>query len=241
VSERPRDAIESTGRASAPASVRSILAMSLPAGVAIAVFGAIYAVAAVPLQGAALTVASSLLVFSGALQFALLVSLGAGAAAPALLLTAVTLNLRHLALGAILRARLEGGWPRRAGLAFFLVDETVGFALAAKHEPGRTVLVAGLVCYVAWQIGTVVGIFGLGFAAVRGVAGAIFPMLFIGLASLVARSRSDVARALAAAAVTLVLAWTVPELRTLAPVVAVAVAAVGRAKELAAEPEGRDA
>jgi predicted branched-subunit amino acid permease len=175
----------------------------------------------------ALTIASSLLIFSGALQFALLVALGAGAAAPALLLTAVTLNLRHLALGAILRARLEGAWPRRAGLAFFLVDETVGFALAARHEPGRTVLVAGLVCYAAWQIGTLVGIFGLGFAAVRGVAGAIFPMLFIGLAALVAGSRSDVGRALAAAAVTLVLAWAVPEARTLAPVVALAVAAVG--------------
>jgi predicted branched-subunit amino acid permease len=214
--------------------------MSLPAGAAIAVFGTIYAVAAVPLLGVGLTIASSLLIFSGALQFALLVALGAGAAAPALLLTAVTLNLRHLALGAVARARLEAPWWRRLALSFFIVDETVGFALAAGGDAARTLLVAGIVCYSAWQVGTVVGVLGLGFEAVRGVAGAIFPMLFIGLAALSARARADVARAGVAAGLTVLLALAFPRFRAVAPLMAAAAAALAGGASVAGRGDPDD-
>jgi predicted branched-subunit amino acid permease len=214
--------------------------MSLPAGAAIAVFGTIYAVAAVPLLGVGVTIASSLLIFSGALQFALLVALGAGAAAPALLLTAVTLNLRHLALGAVARARLEAPWWRRLALSFFIVDETVGFALAAGGDAARTLLVAGIVCYSAWQVGTVVGVLGLGFEAVRGVAGAIFPMLFIGLAALSARARADVARAGGAAGLTVLLALVFPRYRAVAPLIAAAAAALAGGASIAGRRDPED-
>jgi predicted branched-subunit amino acid permease len=198
---------------------------------AIAVFGALYGAGARPILGAPLTIASSLLIFSGSLQFALVALLTAGAAAPALLLTAATLNLRHLVLGAVLRPRLGGSRRRRAALAFFLLDETFGFAVAAGDaaeragQPAgraaeRMLLVSGIACHLAWQTGTVIGILGAGNPAIAGVAGAIFPVLFIGLAALACRTRSHAVRALGAAALTAGLAFALPDLRALAPVVA---------------------
>ena len=212
---------------------------SLPAAAAVAVFGSLYGAAARAHLGAPLTLASSVIVYSGALQFALVALLGAGATLVPLLLTAVVLNLRHLVLGAALRSRFESGPRRRALLAFFLVDETFGFAIAAGNavEPRavgatteRTLLVAGLTLWVAWLVGTLVGVLGGGLAAVESVAGAIFPVLFIGLAALAVTRPSHVARAVAAAVLTAAVAVLLPDLRMLAPVIAgVLVALPGRA------------
>ena len=202
------------------------------------VFGTLYGAAARGALGVPLTLASSVLVYSGALQFALVALLGAGTATLPLLLIALVLNLRHLVLGAALRSRFESGPIRRALLAFFLVDETFGFAIAAGNaaEPAavgrsteRTLLVAGLTLYAAWLLGTLVGVLGGGLTAVESVAGAIFPVLFIGLAALAATRRSHVVRALAAAGLTAAVAIWLPGLRMLAPVIAgVLVALPGR-------------
>jgi branched chain amino acid efflux pump len=215
----------------AATSVRSILATTLPAAAAILVFGTLYGAGARPLLGVPLTIASSLFIFSGALQFALVGLLTAGASAPALLLTAGTLNLRHLVLGAVLRARIGGSRMRRAVLAFFLVDETFGFAVAAGDSADRdgrpaaaaaerTLLISGAACYLAWQVGTLIGLLGAGLPGIERVASAVFPVLFIGLASLACRTRSHVVRALGAAALTVGWALALPDLRALAPVVA---------------------
>ena len=220
----------------------TILATTLPAILAIAVFGSLFGAAARPVLGVPLTIAASLFVFSGSLQFALVALAAGGAAAPALLLTAATLNLRHLVMGAVLRPRLTGSRLRRALLAFFLLDETFGFAVAAgeaaeregrdpRPEAERTLLLSGILCYVAWGAGTLVGLMGAGYPAVAGVAGAIFPVLFIGLASLAARSGSDAARAAAAAAITIAIALALPDLRGVVPAIAsIAVALPGRAR-----------
>jgi 4-azaleucine resistance transporter AzlC len=199
------------------------------------VFGSLYGAAARVYLGAPLTLASSLLIYSGALQFALVALLGAGAATAPLLLTALVLNLRHVVLGAALRSRFESRSLRRSLLAFFLVDETFGFAIAAgnaapPHAVGaateRTLLYSGLTLYVAWLVGTVVGVLGGGLAAVEGMAGALFPVLFIGLAAMAVRRPSHVVRALAAALITAVVAVLLPDLRLLAPVVAGVVVAL---------------
>jgi predicted branched-subunit amino acid permease len=218
-------------------SLRSILTTSLPAAAAIAVFGTLYGAGARAVLGGPLTLASSLVVFSGALQFALVALLSAGATSLPLLLTALALNLRHVVLGAVLRPRIGASRLRRAALAFFLVDETFGFAVAAGHAAERagravgpaterTLLVSGVLCYVAWQVGTLVGVLGAGLAVVESLARAIFPVLFIGLASLAVAQRTDAVRALAAAALTAALVLAVPDLRMLAPVVAGVVAAL---------------
>ena len=218
-------------------SVRSILATTLPAVAACVVFGTVYGAAARPVLGVPLTIASSLFIFSGALQFALVGLVTAGASAPALLLTAGTLNLRHLVLGAVLRPRIGGSRRRRAGPAFFLLDESFGFAVAAGDaanrdgRPGaaaaeRTLLVSGVLFYLAWQAGTLIGVLGAGLPGIEGLASAIFPVLFIGLAALACRTRSHVVRALGAAALTVGWAFALPDLRALAPVVAGVVAAL---------------
>jgi predicted branched-subunit amino acid permease len=211
--------------------IRSILATCLPAAVAILVFGTLYGAAARGILGVPLALASSVFVFSGALQFALLALLSAGATTLPLLLIAAALNLRHVVLGAVLRPRIEGSRLRRAALAFFLVDETFGFAVAAGHAAERegrpvgpaterTLLVAGVTCYLAWQMGTLIGLLGVGLAVAESVAGAIFPVLFIGLASLAVTRRSHAVRALAAALLTAGIAFALPDLRVVAPVVA---------------------
>jgi len=218
-------------------STRAILAASLPAAAAILVFGTLYGAAARAIMGVPLTVASSLLIFSGALQFALLALLSAGATTLPLVLIAAALNLRHLVLGAVLRPRLEGSRLRRAALAFFLVDETFGFAVAAGQAAERagkpvgpvterTLLVAGLTCYLAWQVGTLIGLLGVGLAVAENVAGAIFPVLFIGLGALAVTRFSHAVRAVAAALLTAAIAFAWPDLRVVAPVVAAVLVAL---------------
>ena len=198
-------------------------------------FGTLYGAGARGILGAPLTIVSSLVIYSGALQFALVALLSAGAGALPLLLTAGALNLRHFVLGAVMRPRIEASPLRRALLAFFLVDETFGFAIAAGTtvEPGevatateRTLLCSGVVLYIAWIVGTVIGVVGGGLAIVENVAGAVFPVLFIGLAALAATKRSHVVRALAAVVLTIALALAVPDLRMVAPVIAGVVVAL---------------
>src|SRR3954463_9672317 len=210
--------------------VRVTLANCLPAAAAIGVFGVLYGAAARPLLGAELTVLMSIAVFSGSLQFASIGLLAAGAGAPALILTAVVLTLRHVFMGAVIRPWLGSSALRRALLAFFMIDETFGFTVAAAHAgPGgpqqtlaaeRTLLVAGLACYGAWIAGTLLGVAGATIPGVEGFASAVFPVLFIGLAALASRTRSYAFRAVMAAAITAVICFTLPDVRALAPVIA---------------------
>jgi predicted branched-subunit amino acid permease len=218
------------------ADVRFAVVAGLPAAIAIGVFGALYGAAARPLLGPEMTVVASFIVFSGALQFATVALLAAGAAAPALLLTAVVLNLRHIVMGAVVRPWLRGSRVKRLLLAFFLLDETFGFTVAAANRVDegprraavaeRTLLATGVLCYAAWIVGTVLGVVGASIPGMEGFAGAVFPVLFIGLAALAARTRSVAFRAAVAAAITAVICLTLPEIRALAPVVAGAVVAL---------------
>lgn len=198
-----------------------------PVAGAIGVFGVAFGAAAEPLLGAPLTLGASLLMFSGAAQFAMIGLLGAGAAPAAVLGTVSVLGLRHVALGALLRHRLdELSVGRRAGLAWFLIDETAGLVLLGSSAPDRTLLHAGTACYAAWVTGTAVGLAGASLPGLEPMAAAVFPVLFIALAALTANSRSAVGRALAAGllVVGLLAAW--PGLGGLAPLLAAVAVAV---------------
>jgi predicted branched-subunit amino acid permease len=223
-----------------PLSLRATLVTAVPAAAAIGVFGALYGAAARPLLGPGLTLLSSLIVFSGSLQFASIALVAAGAGPAALILTALVLDLRHVVMGAVIRPWLGASVARRVALAFLMVDETFGFTVAAAHRATAgdertraaegTLLVTGVLCYGTWQLGTLLGVLGAGIPGMEGFAGAVFPVLFIGLTALAARGRSMAVRAAAAAVITAVICFTLPDVRALAPVVAGLAVAI---------PEGR--
>lgn len=179
--------------ATAPAP--RLLVAAAPVAAAIGAFGVVYGAAAQPILGTWLTLASSVIVFSGAAQFTMIALVAAGAAPAGLLGAIAALALRHLPLGAILRPRLQAGRTRRALLAFFLVDETAGLALTVVGPAERTLAVSGVMAYGAWNLGTVAGMAGAGIGSVEPLAAALFPVLFVGLAALTARRRTDVVRA----------------------------------------------
>lgn len=123
---------------------RTILTAAAAPAAAILVFGVIYGSVARPLMGAGSAMLSSLFVFSGAVQFTIAALLSAGAGAGALVPGSVTLNLRNVVLGAVVRPRIDRGPVRRAGLA-----------LASGADAARTLLTAGTTFYLTWQAGTV--------------------------------------------------------------------------------------
>ena len=213
----------------AGAPPREQLAATLTVAFAIFVFGSIYGASlagTVPPMRATLT---SALVFSGAAQFTTAGLLATGAGAATVLTTVAVLNLRHLLLGAVLRQRFDAPAPARAGLAFFLIDETVGLSLAARENVRRNYLFAGILSYLGWVGGTAVGVLGGAAIGDERLAEAVFPVLFVGLAAAAVRDRRDVVRAVAAVGATLGLAFALPGVAGLAPViVAPVLAAVGR-------------
>lgn len=192
-------------------------------------FGVVYGAAARPVLGGPLTLASSVTVFSGAAQFSMVSLLAAGASPLAVVWAVAVLSLRHLALGAAIRPGLTGSVAARAAAAWFIIDETVGLALATDGDRSSTLLRVGAACYGAWVLGTGLGVAGGAAVGLEAVASAVFPVLFIGLASMMARGGDLVLRTVVAAGLTLVLLIVWPGLGGLAPVVAaVAVSAGGR-------------
>jgi len=210
---------------------RTILAATVAPATAIVVFGVIYGSLARPLIGAGAAMLTSLLIFSGTVQFTIAGLLSAGAGAGALVAGSVTLNFRNLLLGAVLRPRVEGGPVKRAGLAWFLVDESAGLALASGADAARTLFASGAIFYVAWQAGTMLGLLGASVEGVRSAAGAVFPALFIGLAALSSSSRSMALRAVLAAGLAAGAALVWPGGRGLVAVVAAIAVALPEGEE----------
>ena len=203
----------------------------IPIMAAIGVFGTLYGAAAQPLFGSWLTMFSSIVIFSGTVQFSMLGLLAAGAGPLAVIWAIFVVNVRNFALGGALRPHLTGNRWQRLAVSWFLIDETVGLALAAPSSADRILLRAGAGAYLAWVVGTGIGVAGGAAFGLAGMASAIFPVLFIGLAALMVRSRGALVRAGMGAVVTFVLLLMWPGLAGLAPVlggVVAAIPAVGR-------------
>ncbi len=144
-----------------------------------------------------IAVLASVVVVSGAAQFALVGLAGAGAIP--ILVATTGLALRHVPMSARL-SELIGDRPRftRLAMAWVLVDETFGLTLAAADR-GETDLVAyktaaDLMLYGGWVVGTVVGVL-VGDRVDPAAWGAevFFALLFLGLAAPLIRRRWDVA------------------------------------------------
>lgn len=128
-------------------------------------FGLIYGASAVSAHIPAwLAQAMSFIVFAGSAQFAIVLLVSGGASAFVLVLTAATINLRHLlysaSLGPVLR-EAPRGW--RLFLSYLLVDEVYGVIIGAiRSLPVRQrvsyMLGSGLTLWISWQLATFVGI-----------------------------------------------------------------------------------
>lgn len=107
------------------------------------------------------TVASSLLIFAGSAQFAMVTMVAGGSGALAIILTTLLLNLRHVLYALSLGPRLRPDDPTpRWLMAFFLMDEGYGLTLR-EAERGRAsaafCLGIGLSAFSCYAVATTVG------------------------------------------------------------------------------------
>jgi 4-azaleucine resistance transporter AzlC len=161
---------------------------ALVIGAATGVFGAAFGVLATT-NGltVAKTMAMSLLVFTGASQFAAVGVVGAGGGEGAALGSALLLGARNgfygIALASHLKARL---WHRVVG-AQLVIDESTALALAQSNRADRqgAFFACGLSVFGFWNLGTLLGAVGgeaIGDPAALGLDAA-FPAGFIALAA----------------------------------------------------------
>lgn len=183
---------------------------------AVATFGVSYGVLAVAAGlTPSLAVASSVLVFAGASQFALVGAIAAGAAPLVGVVGGLLLNLRMLALGTAVGARLPSApLGRRLLDGYLLIDESAAVALAGPPAAtARRLRTVGLAVWIGWVGATALGAFAgdlLGDLERYGLD-ATFPATFLALLAPWLRQRRLAVTAVLGAALALVMwGWTPP-------------------------------
>jgi len=178
------------------------LGIGLASGAYAISFGAISTAAGLSLLQ---TCALSVLMFTGASQFALVGVLGGGGSVWAGAAAATLLGSRNALYGLRLSSVLNARGLRRVAAAQFVIDETTAMTIA-REDPalGRFAFwVTGLALFTLWNLGTVIGalvthaisnprVFGLDAAP---------PAAFLALLAPRLRAREPLAIALASAVV----------------------------------------
>ncbi|MCW2777732.1 MAG: branched-chain amino acid transporter permease [Frankiales bacterium] len=107
--------------------------------------------------------ALSLLLFTGASQFALVGVLGAGGTALAAVASALMLGSRNTLYAVRLAALVPLRGPRRLLAAQLTIDESTAMATGAPEgQHARGFWAAGLSVYVFWNLATLLGALGAG-------------------------------------------------------------------------------
>jgi 4-azaleucine resistance transporter AzlC len=201
---------------------------ALAIGVAVGVFGVTFGVLAVSAGLTALQAqAMSLLVFTGASQFAAVGVIDSGGTPAAALGSALLLAARNGMYGLALSGTVTGGRLRRLLAAQLVIDESAAMA-SAQSDPARAeraFLLTGLSVFVFWNLGTLLGAAGgnaIGDPETFGLDAA-FPAGFVALMAPHLRRRPGLVAALVGGLVALV---TVPLLPAGAPILVAAVAVV---------------
>jgi predicted branched-subunit amino acid permease len=193
------------------AIVRDALGIGIATGAYALSFGAISVTAGLSI---AQTCALSLLMFTGASQFAFVTVMASGGNPWAGVATATLLGTRNALYGLRLAALLQATGLRRLAAAQFVIDETTAMAIA-RDVPSQSRFAfwaTALSVFSLWNLGTLIGALAthalpdpkvLGFDAAP-------PAAFLALLSPRLRAREPVAIALAAALIALVLLPFVP-------------------------------
>src|SRR3954471_3985819 len=125
--------------------------------------GISFGVLAQPVMGSVAPVAMSILVFSGAAQFAALTVLAAGGGVATAIAAGMLMNLRWLPMGFAVGPFLTGSPLRRVAQSMAIVDAS--FALSSRGDGtyDRGVLIGASTAQgVAWVAGTLAGVLGGG-------------------------------------------------------------------------------
>ena len=189
---------------------RAVARTAAAIGIATGTYGISFGVLSVAAGlSVAQTCAMSLLVFTGASQFAVVGVLGAGgstaaAIAPALLLAGRN-ALYGLSLVPVLRGRLAG----RALQSQLVIDETTAMARAQSGPAAAqfAFIATGISVFVCWNAGTALGaVAGSGLANPSSLGlDAMFPAAFLALLAPQLRRPGAPAAAVAGAAIAIVL------------------------------------
>jgi len=185
----------------------AVLRDAVGIGVAVGAYGLSFGAAAVTaglstLQACVL----SLLLFTGASQFALVGVLGAGGSAVAAVAGALLLGTRNSLYAVRLSSLLPLRGARRAVAAQLTIDESTGMATAAPQGHEHTAFWAtGISVYVLWNLATLLGALGAARLGDPGVIGldAAVPAAFLALLAPQVRDRRRLALAVAGGLVAL--------------------------------------
>lgn len=167
--------------------------------------------------------------FGGSAQFAVVSVLEGAGSALAAITAAVMLNARYAPIGISIASAFRGSVSRRLVQSQLIVDES--WAMTLRRRGGfdlHVFLGAGVVLYLAWNAGTVVGLLLGNVVGDPNRLGldAAFPALFLALLVPQLRNRRAVSAALLGGGIALVL---IPFSPAGIPIVAGAIAAlVGR-------------
>lgn len=201
---------------------------AVPLAIAVGLFGVSFGVLAAASGGigAVPAIVMSATTFAGSAQFAVVSVLGGGGGPLTAIVAALLLNARYLPIGVSVAPYLRGGALNRFGRAQLVVDESWAIASTGdgRFDPQRLVG-AGVVLWLSWVGGTIVGILGgerLGDPATLGLDAA-FPALFLALLAGQLRTRDAMTAAALGGGVALIL---VPFTPPGVPIIAAALAAL---------------
>jgi predicted branched-subunit amino acid permease len=142
---------------------RAIVRDSLGVGIATGLYGVSFGAVSV---AAGLTIAQtcvlSLLMFTGASQFALVGVVAGGGSALSAGATALLLGTRNTLYGLKVATLLGLGGARRAGAAHLLIDESTAMSVTRTTRAGARTgfLVTGVTIFVLWNLFTFLGAIG---------------------------------------------------------------------------------
>lgn len=136
---------------------------SITLGLAVGIFGISFGVlAAAAGLSVAQACAMSLLVFTGASQFAAVAVVSTGGSPVAAIGSALLLAARNGAYGLAVSPTLRGSLPRRLLASQLVIDESTAMSTAQETERDRVrgFWWAGLSVFVCWNVATVLGALG---------------------------------------------------------------------------------
>jgi predicted branched-subunit amino acid permease len=139
---------------------RAIVRDSLGVGVATGLYGVSFgAISVASGLSVAQTCVLSLLMFTGASQFALVGVVASGGSALSAAATALLLGTRNTLYGLRVATLLGLRGPERAGAAHLLIDESTAMSVTRRTQEGARTgfLVTGVTIFVLWNLFTFLG------------------------------------------------------------------------------------